>query len=155
MASVKRIVVGIDFSKLSQVALDYAIGLARDFGARLRVVYVVEPVEFAGVDVFGGAPIATQSIVDEHIRQARAEMDRLERRKLAGLPGASATVEIGRPADVLAAAGGTGRANLIVVGTHGRSGLAHLVMGSVAERVVRHAACPVLVVPTGEARRKR
>jgi universal stress protein A len=81
-------------------------------------------------------------------------MERLKARKLKDLPGARATVALGRPADAIVAAAGRGRANLIVVGTHGRSGLAHLVMGSVAERVVRHAACPVLVVPT-TARGKR
>ena len=71
------------------------------------------------------------------------------------LAGAKATVELGRPADVICETGGKGRSNLIVIGTHGRSGLAHLVMGSVAERVARHAQCPVLIVPTGESRTKR
>ena len=55
---------------------------------------------------------------------------------------------MGRPAEEIVAAGGKGKANLIVLGTHGRSGLSHLLMGSVSERVVRHALCPVLVVPT-------
>jgi universal stress protein A len=152
MGALKRIVVAVDFSKLSFEALAYAIDLAQQAGARVHALYVVEPVEFAGVDVLGGAPIATQSIVDEHLRQARAEMERLKAKRLAGLPGARATVQLGRPADTIVAAGGKGRSNLIVLGTHGRSGLAHLVMGSVAERVVRHAECPVLVVP---ARGKR
>jgi universal stress protein A len=74
-------------------------------------------------------------------------MEKLKAKRLAGLPQARATVELGRPADVVVTTGGRGRGNLIVIGTHGRSGLAHLVMGSVAERVVRHAECPVLVVP--------
>lgn len=155
MASVKRIVAAIDFSKLSLEALDYAIALARDLGAKIEVLYVVEPIEFSGVDVFGGAPIATQSILEEHLRQAKAEMQKLRQKRLGEFKAAKATVELGRPADVIAEAGGQGRANLLVIGTHGRSGLAHLVMGSVAERVVRHAACPVLVVPTGQARKKR
>ena len=155
MAAIKRIVVAIDFSKLSRLALDYAVELARDVGARLHVVYVVEPIEFSGVDVFGGAPLATQSIVEEHLRQAKQEMETLRAKRLAGLASAKATVELGRPADVICEIGGAGRSNLIVIGTHGRSGLAHLVMGSVAERVVRHALCPVLVVPTGESRKKK
>ena len=58
---IKKILVAIDFSKLSYEALDYAIDLARDLGAKLSVIYVVEPLEFAGVDVLGGTPIATQS----------------------------------------------------------------------------------------------
>ncbi|HZR80705.1 MAG TPA: universal stress protein [Candidatus Binatia bacterium] len=147
MGAIKKIVVAIDFSRLSFEALDYAIDLARTADARITALYVVEPVEFAGVDVLGGAPIATQALVDEHLRQARREMDQVKAKRLADLPGARAVVQLGRPADAIVAAGGRGRSNLIVVGTHGRSGLAHLVMGSVAERVVRHAECPVLVVP--------
>ena len=155
MAAVKKILVAIDFSKLSQEALDYALGLAADVGARVRVLYVVEPVEFSGVDVFGGAPIATQSIVDEHLRQARLEMKKLEQKRLAAVHGAKGEVRIGRPADEIVAAAGSGRGNLIVIGTHGRSGIAHLVMGSVAERVVRHARCPVLVVPARDQAKPR
>ena len=155
MSAIKRIVVAIDFSKLSRLALDYAIDLAGDVGARIHVLYVVEPLEFSGIDVFGGAPVATQSIVEEHLRPAKAEMETLRAKRLSGLAGAKATVELGRPADVICETGGKGRSNLIVIGTHGRSGLAHLVMGSVAERVARHAQCPVLIVPTGESRTKR
>jgi universal stress protein A len=136
---IKKILVAIDFSKLSYEALDYAIDLARDLGAKLSVIYVVEPLEFAGVDVLGGTPIATQSIV---------ELERVKTRKLAGLDGATTAVRMGRPAEEIVAAGGKGKANLIVLGTHGRSGLSHLLMGSVSERVVRHSQCPVVVVPT-------
>lgn len=145
---IKKILVAIDFSKLSYEALEYGIDLARDLGAKLSVLYVVEPLEFAGVDVLGGTPIATQSIVDEHLKQARAELERVKARKLAGLEGSSTAVRMGRPAEEIVAAGGKGKANLIVLGTHGRSGLSHLLMGSVSERVVRHAQCPVVVVPT-------
>jgi universal stress protein A len=152
MGAIKRIVVAVDFSKLSLEALDYAIDLARRAEAKLQVLYVVEPVEFTGIDVLGGAPIATQALVEEHLKQARREIERLKQKRLADLPSARVSVQLGRPADAIVAAGGRGRSNLIVVGTHGRSGLAHLVMGSVAERVVRHAQCPVLVVP---ARGKR
>jgi universal stress protein A len=144
----KKILVAIDFSKLSHEALDYAISLAEDVGARLSVLYVVEPMEFTGVDVLGGTPIATQAIVEEHLKQAKREMERVRNRKLAKLEGATVTVRLGRPAEEIVALGGKGRSNLIVVGTHGRSGLSHLLMGSVAERVVRHANCPVLAVPT-------
>jgi len=145
---IKKVLVAIDFSKLSYDALDYAINLARDLGAKLSVLYVVEPLEFAGVDVLGGGLIATQSIVDEHLKQARRELERLKGKKLAGLEGATTAVRMGRPAEEIVAAGGKGKANLIVLGTHGRSGLSHLLMGSVSERVVRHAQCPVVVVPT-------
>ncbi|HEY8517529.1 MAG TPA: universal stress protein [Candidatus Binatia bacterium] len=153
MPQVKKILVAIDFSKLSHEALDYGIALAQDLGARLSVLYVVEPLEFTGVDVLGGTPIATQSIIEEHLKQAKIELERVKARKLANLPGATVSVRLGRPAEEIVAAGGKGRSNLIIVGTHGRSGLSHLFMGSVAERVVRHAACPVLVVPTRKTKR--
>jgi universal stress protein A len=69
-------------------------------------------------------------------------------KRLAGLEGATTAVRMGRPAEEIVAAAGKGKSNLIVLGTHGRSGLSHLLMGSVSERVVRHAQCPVVVVPT-------
>ncbi len=152
---IKKILVAIDFSKLSHEALDYAILLAEGLGARLTVLYVVEPLDFTGVDFLGGTPIATQAIVDEHLKQARRELERIQTRKLAKLPGATVAVRLGRPADEIVALGGKGRSNLIVVGTHGRSGLSHLLMGSVAERVVRHAECPVLVVPTRKSKSRK
>ena len=143
---IKKILVAIDFSKLSYEALDYAIDLARDLGAKLSVIYVVEPLEFAGVDVLGGTPIATQSIVDEHLKQAKLELERVKTRKLSGLDGATTAVRMGRPAEEIVAAGGKGKANLIVLGTHGRRGLKRMVLGSDAEHVVRQSSVPVLLV---------
>jgi nucleotide-binding universal stress UspA family protein len=76
MGAIKRIVVAIDFSKPSHDALDYAIDLARELGAKMHVVYAVEPMEFSGVDVLGGAPIATQhswtSISARHVPRWRS-----------------------------------------------------------------------------------
>jgi nucleotide-binding universal stress UspA family protein len=82
-------------------------------------------------------------------------MERLRKRKLSAVPGAGAAVRIGRPADEIVQAGGKGRSHLIVIGTHGHSGVVHLLLGSVAERVVRRASCPVLVVPARSAAGKR
>ena len=156
MAGLTKIVVAIDFSPLSLEALEYARDLAATTDAKLTLVYVVEPIEYGGLDFLGGAPISAQSLVEEHVKQARSELgtlaDRLSSAKRVGR-GARPTVEtlvrVGRPADELSAVVGEGRDRLLVVGTHGRTGLSHLVMGSVAERVVRHARCPVLVVPVG------
>src|SRR5215813_9511212 len=64
MPVLKKVLVAVDFSKLSHEALDYAVELARSAGAAVTALYVVEPIEFAGVDVLGGAPMASQAIVD-------------------------------------------------------------------------------------------
>jgi len=155
MPKLKRILAAIDFSAPSRQVVDVALDLARDSRARLTLLYVVEPVDYATVGYLGGAPIASQSILEEHLRAARREMERLRKRKLGALPGAAAVVRIGRPADEIVRAGGKGRSNLIVVGTHGHSGVVHLLLGSVAERVVRRSSCPVLVVPARSSGKKR
>jgi len=151
MAKLKKVLIAVDFSQPSRDALDAGLDLARDAGVKVTVLYVVEPIDYASVGYLGGVPMATQSILDAHLAAARKEMERFRKRRLADMPGASALIRIGRAADEIVAAGGSGRSNLIVVGTHGRSGVAHLLLGSVAERVVRGARCPVLVVP-GRAR---
>jgi universal stress protein A len=151
MAKLKKVLIAIDFSQPSREALEVGLDLATEAGAKVSVLYVVEPIDYASIGYLGGVPMATQSILDAHLAAARKEMERFRARKLARFPGATALIRIGHPADEIVAVGGGGRSNLIVVGTHGRSGMAHLLLGSVAERVVRRARCPVLVVP-GRAR---
>src|SRR5215831_3894351 len=126
MAKFKRILVAVDFSPPARDAIDVAIALARDSGAKITLLYVVEPVDYASAGFLAGAAIATQSIVDEHVRAAKREIERLRARKLGKVAGASAIVRLGRPADEIVAMGGRGRSSLIVIGTHGRSGIAHL-----------------------------
>lgn len=132
---VQRIMCPTDFSESSEAAISYASQLAMHFGATLHIVYVDEhPL------LYGTAPLSHAPEV-EASREKLAETGptvggvSYERHLLRGI----AAEEITRFAELH-------NMDLIVIGTHGRTGLRRLVMGSVAESVVRHAACPVLAV---------
>src|SRR5690242_8829290 len=140
MLPVHTILHPTDFSEPSNSALGLACALARDYGARLVVLHVMAPpvVTSAG-GVAAPNPLGLRAA-------AQGELDRLE------VPGAGLRVERrlaeGDPtAEILRAAGDT-KTDLIILGTHGRTGLGRLLMGSVAEQVMRQAPCPVLTVKT-------
>lgn len=133
---IKEILVPVDFSNCSTKALMYAIPFAKQFGARITVAhiapYFVQPPSLAIDD--------TQLL--EESRQAL--------NKLAQDVGAhvktQAVFRVGNPASKIVEVAQECAADLIIISTQGKSGLAHVFLGSTAERVVRHAPCPVLVV---------
>lgn len=138
MFTIRRILHATDFSDLSKAAFDVACALARDHNAELTVVHVVPPPA-----VYAPDGIAMPMPVEEPY-EARAELARIlpddprvkvEHKLLEGSP----AHEILKFADSM-------HADLIVLGTHGSSGLGRLLMGSVAETVLRKASCPVLTV---------
>jgi nucleotide-binding universal stress UspA family protein len=137
----KKILVATDFSPGSDEALDHAIDLAKQTGASLDLFYVLEPsaleIPLGLTPNDGGALIAT---IDRELTQRAA------RAAAAGLPCHTNTAEGGAATEIVQRARDLG-ADLVVIGTHGRRGLAHALLGSVAERVVQHAPCPVLTVP--------
>jgi nucleotide-binding universal stress UspA family protein len=141
--AIKTILVPTDFSECSQGALQYAEALARQFGATLHLVHVCHPATLTtgGVDA---AFISLPDVEEEMRTAAVAEMS-----KLAGtLAGIATTSEIafGSPAACIVAAAVEHGVDLVVMGTHGRGPIMHMVLGNVAERVVRAAPCPVLTV---------
>jgi len=140
---IKRILVPLDFSSNSRLALDYAYGLARKFDAALHLIHVCEvPSMLTGsMDAYAIAYTDwSQRLGDE----AERELEKLR----PALAGVTVTTEVlfGNPARGIVAATATNAVDLIVMGTHGHGPLMHVVMGSVAERVVRTAECPVLTV---------
>lgn len=143
MATFERILVPTDFSESSQAAADLAAELARRLGSEVRAVTVVDtrPLEHA----YGDEAFRYQRI--EAIRsEAQQELDRFVGKHFAGCAKVEAIVRDGDAfSEILAGATDTG-CDLIVMGTHGRTGLVHLLIGSVAEKVVRHAPIPVLTV---------
>ena len=132
----KRILVPIDFSSHSMNALRYARELAQQFGAQLLLLHVIEPLQF----------ITVADVYDEQRRLSDAALAHLGEDLTRQGVKAQLVVEAGVPSHVIAATGERSGVDLIVIGTHGRTGLAHVVIGSVAERVVRTATCPVLTV---------
>lgn len=140
-AAVKRIVVPTDFSAAAVSAVDHARGLA---GPRTEFVLVHVVLPAAAPDLVYGALIWDQrtmlSAARKALRNWRTEVGlaRVKRVKL--------QVRIGEPYREITTAAQELKADLIVIPTHGRTGLGHYLLGGTAERVVRHASCPVLVI---------
>jgi nucleotide-binding universal stress UspA family protein/mono/diheme cytochrome c family protein len=139
----KRILVPLDFSANSTRALDYAYALAKKFDAALHLVHVCEvPSMMTGsMDAYAIAYTDwSQRLGDE----AERELEKLQAR----LTGVKVSTEVlfGNPARAIVTTAHTNDADLIVMGTHGHGAVMHMVMGNVAERVVRNADCPVLTV---------
>ena len=140
---IKRILVPVDFSPSARLALDYAYSLARKFDAGLHLIHVCEvPSMLTGsMDAYAIAYTDwSQQLGDEAERQ----LEQL-RPALAAVP-VTTEVLFGNPARAIVTAAGTNASDLIVMGTHGHGPFMHVVMGNVAERVVRTASCPVLTV---------
>lgn len=137
----KRILVPTDFSEGSKDALPYAVGVAREMGAALTLVYVVHTPPRA-VLLASGVILEEKLLMQE--AQKRLELFH-EREILADIPIACAVLK-GNPWDEITRVAADQKFDLIVMATHGRTGLKHFWFGSVAENVVRHAPCSVLTV---------
>ncbi len=151
--NIRRILAPTDFSDISDRCVEQAVELARLLGSEVVLLHAVEPVVMAG-DLFGASAIV--NVTAEVQRAARQGLAlRLERlRKKRGIRCRSVLVN-GTAAVAIVDAAARLRADLIMMATHGRSGLSHLFLGSVAERVVRGARCPVLTVPATSARARK
>ena len=143
---IKRILVPIDFSSHSLKALDYATELAKPLAAELVAVFVLEPVYYAMPDLIGAGVGAVGGVIEEQRAIARKELDKLQQRLARRGRTLRTLVRSGAAHQGIVEAAKAVKADLIVMATHGRTGLTHALMGSVAERVVRTAACPVLTV---------
>ena len=138
----QHFLVPIDFSEYANQALDYALTLAGKLGARVTLLYVIQPLQLGGVDMGVTLHATYFQDLEAEIRRDMASL--LERVTAAGLEGDFVIVH-GVPFHEIIEAAKTQQVDLIVMGTHGRTGLQHLFLGSVAEKVVRLAPCPVLV----------
>ena len=139
----KRILVPLDFSDLSKAALPWAAYLAAQFEAEIVLFHVVEKFP---IDQLLGSELLNHTLVPL-MKQAEADLEALATglRKATGI-NTSGVVREGKPFEQICRAAETSGADLIVQTTHGYTGLKHVWLGSTAERVVRHAVCPVLVV---------
>jgi nucleotide-binding universal stress UspA family protein len=148
MIAIERILVATDFGAASESALSYGRQLARRFGASLHVLHITENVFTRVSDAYGYVPMELQAEVEAIKReQTEALVDDEDRRELRAV---ATTVTSNCTADAIVDYASTNGIDLIVIGTHGRRAVTRLFMGSVAERVVRLASCPVLTVRNPE-----
>ena len=146
MMIVKRILVATDFGEAADAALLYGRELARTFGAKLDVLHVADNVFAHAVGVEGFA-VAYPMIQADTEEAARVQLDALVCDEDRAILGARTVLRVSAaPAPTIVEYAREANVDLIVIGTHGRGAMAHLFMGSVAERVVRTAPCPVLTV---------
>ena len=141
-----RILVPTDFSPPSDAALEYARILAARFGSSLQLLHVVDDPSAESEFVADGFAPSTEDIRAGLLDHARKRLDHLMNLVDRSRYHSHADAIVGLPAQAIVDYAGAMGASLIVMGTHGRTGLAHLLMGSVAEQVVRTAPCPVLTV---------
>jgi len=147
--AIRTILVPTDFSQCSLAGTEYAAFLARKLGATLHLFHAIYPyTNYVFVDRAGVRSSGLAEAVEETVRQ---EMDALK--KMNFMRGITVKTEIlpGPAVDEICAAAGEPEVDLVVTSTHGRTGLKHALIGSVAEHVVRYAERPVLVIPSHDA----
>lgn len=147
-SGIKSILVPTDFSSYSSNAIDYAAKMAKPLGARIVLVHVIESLSYSVTDTFTlvdhrRALEKTAGALLENFRRELAAKDVPVKTRLAS----------GVPYDEILKIARQENADLIVMGTHGRTGVEHLFLGSVAEKVVRLSSCPVLTIPARSRRR--
>lgn len=139
----RSLLVPVDFSAVAHKAVEYAAALARNVGAKVTFIHVIEPIAVPDFAAYYALPDAEElaSRSQERLGELAAKLgfDRRSREHTIVRHGV-VYQEIIRAADSI-------KADLIILSTHGYSGIKHVLLGSTAERVVRHSHCPVLVVP--------
>lgn len=144
MKSFQKILIATDFSDCSEEACAYALELARKFDASLSVLHVInEPVDLRGFYV---PHISFEELEKEMAQGAATMLETFCQKNLSDFNRYSSSVVTGVPYEEINRIAQEQSFDLIVIGTHGRSGLDHLIFGSTAERVVRGAPCPVLTI---------
>lgn len=137
MIDLKQVLVAVNFDETSNVALTYARSLAKAFGARLHVLHVMEN---PFLRPMANDPKAIEAGVSRRLLDTLTDEDRATLHAVPVLRTSDA------PAEEIVKYAQAEQIDLIVLGTHGRPGVAHFLMGSVAEKVVRTASCPVLTL---------
>jgi nucleotide-binding universal stress UspA family protein len=141
---IRRILAPTDFSELSKQGLKSALELAEAFGAKLLLLYVVEPPPYPVEGIVPSHLGAT--MLDDLERQATNDLAQMVSETQASKMDVARRVVVGIPYRKIVDVAEEEKIDLIVMTTHGRTGLSHLVMGSVAEKIVRTAPCPVLTI---------
>lgn len=144
MNLIKKILVPVDFSDYSKDALKYAVQFAKQFNARLYIVYVVEPVIYPAD--FSMGQVAIPSLENDIKNRAEEEMESLVKSFVDPSIKTEKIIKTGKPFVEIIETAREVDADIIIMATHGHTGVEHLLFGSTAEKVVRKAPCPVLTL---------
>jgi universal stress protein A len=146
----KKILCPVDFSEVSNAALRLAASVAKDCEAGLVLIHVVEPIVAPADFTFG--PMTSGEVEDRLVERSSTAVAELA--KTLNLPPSkiSTRVERGRASSEIVRVAHEEKADLLVMGTHGYTGMAHVLLGSTAERVIRKAPCPVLTLRPADSR---
>jgi nucleotide-binding universal stress UspA family protein len=142
---IKTVLFPTDFSHGARAAMDYAISLAQDYKARLVLLYVIQDISIA--EWYIPSSISAADLVADMQKSAEREMEKWAAEIGGKVTGkVEAMIERGVPFVEIIRVAKEKNADLIVIGTHGRTGIDHMLFGSTAEKVVRKSPCPVLTV---------
>ena len=141
---IRRILVPIDFSASSRRTLQAALPFARQFGAKIALVHVIEPM-LLPENLMLAVP-ELPAIGNDLMADSQKRLEQLAVQEIPAEHRLPTQVRVGRPFDEIIRVADENQVDLIVISTHGYTGLKHVLMGSTAERVVRHASCPVLTL---------
>jgi nucleotide-binding universal stress UspA family protein len=141
---IKKVLVPVDFSDYSKSSLRYAVNFAKHFNAELFLVYVVEPMVYP--PDFSMGQIAIPSVDVEMDKRAVEELNNLAKKEIPAELKSKVIVKTGKPFVEIIETASAEDIDLIIIATHGHSGIEHVLFGSTAEKVVRKAPCPVLTL---------
>ena len=142
--AIKKILVPIDFSDYSKSALKYAVNFAKSFNADMTLIYVVEPIVYP--PDFSMGQIAIPTVSTEWDERAREELYKLAKTQIPADVKVKTIIKTGKPFVEIIETATEENIDLIIIATHGHSGVEHILFGSTAEKVVRKAPCPVLTL---------
>jgi nucleotide-binding universal stress UspA family protein len=141
---IKTILFPTDFSNGARAAMDHAVSLARDYKAKLVLLYVIQDISIA--EWYIPSSLSVTDLVEDMQKSAWKEMDKWALEVAAKVKDVEKMVVRGVPFVEIIKTAKDRVADMIVLGTHGRTGIDHMLFGSTAEKVVRKAPCPVLTV---------
>lgn len=144
MDTIKNILVPIDFSNYSKNALRYAVNFAKIFNSKIYLVYVVEPVIYPSDFSMGQVTFPVNDL--EMNERAQDELNNLAKSEIGSDIEVKTIIKTGKPFVEINDTASELDIDLIVIATHGHTGMEHLLFGSTAEKVVRKAPCPVLTL---------
>ena len=144
METIKKILVPIDFSDYSKKALQYTVQFAKSFNSEIFLVYVIEPMIYPA-DLSMGQMVIPQNELNL-AEKAKSELEDLAKNEIGDALKYQIVIKTGRPFIEIIETASELDSDLIIIATHGHTGVEHLLFGSTAEKIVRKAPCPVLTL---------